>query len=42
MVVAPSKLFGCNLISKKLKMNFLSSGTLYRYCALKVLEKNNI
>ena len=39
---ASGKTTGCNLISKKLKMNFLSSGTLYRYCALKVLEKKII
>ena len=37
---ASGKTTGCLLISKKFKMNFLSSGTLYRYCALKILENN--
>ena len=38
---ASGKTTGCKLISKKLKMNFLSSGTLYRYCALKILKNKN-
>ncbi len=38
---ASGKTTGCYLISKKLKMKFLSSGLLYRYCALKILENNN-
>ncbi len=38
---ASGKTTGCYLISKKLKMRFLSSGLLYRYCALKILENNN-
>ena len=29
------------LIAKKLKMKFLSSGALYRFCALKTLENKN-
>ena len=35
---ASGKTTGSKLIAKKFKMNFLSSGTLYRYCALKTLE----
>ena len=38
---ASGKTTGCELIAKKFKMNFLSSGTLYRYCALKVIENAN-
>ncbi len=38
---ASGKTTGCKLIAKKLKMNFLSSGTLYRYCALKIIENGN-
>ena len=38
---ASGKTTGCELIAKKLKMNFLSSGSLYRYCALKILENKN-
>ena len=38
---ASGKTTGCELIAKKFKMNFLSSGTLYRYCALKILENKN-
>ena len=38
---ASGKTTGCELIAKKLKMNFLSSGTLYRYCAMKIVENNN-
>tara|TARA_B100000575_G_scaffold267924_1_gene246434 strand:- start:601 stop:1266 length:666 start_codon:yes stop_codon:yes gene_type:complete len=38
---ASGKTTGCELIAKKLKMNFLSSGTLYRYCALKIIENRN-
>ena len=39
---ASGKTTGSKIIAKKFKMNFLSSGTLYRYCALKTLENNNI
>ena len=40
---ASGKTTGGKLIAKKFKMKFLSSGTLYRYCALKILEnKKNI
>lgn len=39
---ASGKTTGSKLIAKKFKMNFLSSGTLYRYCALKTLENNNV
>mgnify|MGYP001224659338 FL=1 len=39
---ASGKTTGSKIIAKKLKMNFLSSGTLYRYCALKTLENNNV
>ena len=38
---ASGKTTGGKLIAKKLKMNFLSSGTLYRFCALKTLENEN-
>ena len=38
---ASGKTTGSKLIAKKFKMNFLSSGTLYRYCALKTLENKN-
>ena len=38
---ASGKTTGSRLIAKKFKMNFLSSGTLYRYCALKTLENKN-
>ena len=38
---ASGKTTGSKIIAKKFKMNFLSSGTLYRYCALKTLENNN-
>ena len=38
---ASGKTTGGKLIAKKFSMNFLSSGTLYRYCALKVLENKN-
>tara|TARA_B100000886_G_scaffold113683_1_gene76469 strand:- start:2538 stop:3203 length:666 start_codon:yes stop_codon:yes gene_type:complete len=38
---ASGKTTGCKLISKKLKMNFLSSGTLYRYCAFKIMMNKN-
>ena len=38
---ASGKTTGGKLIAKKFKMNFLSSGTLYRYCALKVIENKN-
>ena len=39
---ASGKTTGSKLIAKKFKMNFLSSGKLYRYCALKTLENKNI
>ena len=35
---ASGKTTGCKLIAKKFNMSFLSSGKLYRYCALKILE----
>ena len=35
---ASGKTTGGKLIAKKFKMNFLSSGALYRFCALKTLE----
>tara|TARA_B100000575_G_scaffold289711_1_gene291999 strand:- start:523 stop:1188 length:666 start_codon:yes stop_codon:yes gene_type:complete len=35
---ASGKTTGCELLAKKLKMNFLSSGSLYRYCALKIID----
>ncbi len=35
---ASGKTTGGKLIAKKFKMNFLSSGKLYRYCALKILD----
>ena len=38
---ASGKTTGGKLIAKRLKMNFLSSGTLYRFCALKILENEN-
>jgi len=37
---ASGKSTACNLIAKKFNMSFLSSGTLYRFCALKLLENN--
>ena len=37
---ASGKTTGSKLISKKFGMRFLSSGSLYRYCALKILENN--
>ena len=40
---ASGKTTGGKLIAKKLNMKFLSSGKLYRFCALKALEnKNNL
>ena len=39
---ASGKTTGGKLIAKKFNMNFLSSGTLYRYCALKTLENMNL
>tara|TARA_B100001175_G_scaffold169644_1_gene143950 strand:+ start:408 stop:1073 length:666 start_codon:yes stop_codon:yes gene_type:complete len=39
---ASGKTTGSKLIANKFKMNFLSSGKLYRYCALKTLENKNI
>ena len=38
---ASGKTTGGKLIAKKLDMKFLSSGTLYRFCALKTLENEN-
>ena len=38
---ASGKTTGGKLIAKKFKMNFLSSGSLYRFCALKILENKN-
>ena len=35
---ASGKTTGCKLIAKKLDMNFLSSGKLYRYCAFKIIK----
>ena len=29
------------IIAKRFKMKFLSSGALYRYCALKIIENGN-
>ena len=39
---ASGKTTGGKIIAKKLKMKFLSSGALYRFCALKTLENKNI
>ena len=39
---ASGKTTGSKIIARKFKMNFLSSGTLYRYCALKTIENDNI
>ena len=39
---ASGKTTGSKLIAKKFKMNFLSSGKLYRYCALRTLQNRNI
>ena len=39
---ASGKTTGSKIIAKKFKMNFLSSGTLYRYCAIKTIENKNI
>ncbi len=38
---ASGKTTGGKLIAKKFKMNFLSSGTLYRFCALKTLANKS-
>ena len=38
---ASGKTTASKLIAKKFKMRFLSSGTLYRFCALKTIENNN-
>ena len=38
---ASGKTTGGKLIAKKLKMSFLSSGTLYRFCAYKLLENRS-
>ena len=37
---ASGKTTGGKFISKKFHMKFLSSGTLYRFCALKIIENN--
>ncbi len=39
---ASGKTTGGRLIAKSLKMNFLSSGTLYRFCALKIIENKKV
>ncbi len=39
---ASGKTTGGKLIATKFKMKFLSSGALYRFCALKILENKNI
>ena len=39
---ASGKTTGCELIAKKFNMKFLSSGKLYRYCALKVINNKNL
>ena len=38
---ASGKTTGGKLISKKFHMKFLSSGSLYRFCALKIIENKN-
>ena len=38
---ASGKTTGGKLIANKFKMSFLSSGALYRFCALKILENKN-
>ena len=38
---ASGKTTGGKLIAKKLKMKFLSSGALYRFCALQILNNKN-
>ncbi len=38
---ASGKTTGGKLIAKKLQMKFLSSGNLYRFCALKILDNKN-
>ncbi len=38
---ASGKTTGSKLIANKFKMNFLSSGKLYRYCALKILQNKS-
>ena len=38
---ASGKTTGCELIAKKFNMKFLSSGKLYRYCALEVMKNKN-
>ena len=39
---ASGKTTGAKLISKSFNMNFLSSGSLYRFCALKILKNKKI
>ena len=38
---ASGKTTGGKLISKNFNMKFLSSGSLYRFCALQIIENNN-
>ena len=38
---ASGKTTGGKIIAKKFNMNFLSSGALYRFCALKILDNKN-
>ena len=38
---ASGKTTGSKIIAKRFKMKFLSSGALYRYCALKIIENGN-
>ena len=38
---ASGKTTGSKIIAKRFNMNLLSSGTLYRFCALKILENKN-
>ena len=39
---ASGKTTGGKIIAKKFKMNFLSSGLLYRYCALKIIRDKKL
>ena len=39
---ASGKTTGGKIIAKKFNMNFLSSGLLYRYCALKIIKNKNL
>ena len=38
---ASGKTTGGKFISKKFRMKFLSSGSLYRFCAFKIIENRN-